>query len=142
FARVQLHGDMKSVRLVFLSVAVLPVTLSAATASSANSAARAPAVEQDDASDLTSLRAKAERGNAIAQYNLGLAHLQGRQTPVNLIEAYAWLTLAAEGGATGRALNTALDALTADQLAAARNRLETLRVSNPALRNTVVAAPG
>src|SRR4051812_1401343 len=34
-----------------------------------------------DASDLEGLRNKAERGNAIAQYNLGLAYAQGRQTP-------------------------------------------------------------
>ncbi|MGH7956017.1 MAG: hypothetical protein ACREH8_03280, partial [Opitutaceae bacterium] len=128
---------MKSVRLALLSVAILPFAAAGATP---GRSAPAAAAEKGDASDLTSLRAKAERGNAIAQYNLGLAHLQGRQTPVNLLEAFAWLTLAGEGGATGRALDTVLDALTPEQLAAGRKRLETLRAGNPHLRTKAVVA--
>src|SRR5688572_6462013 len=99
---------MKSVSLVCLTVAIFPsLPLSAATTGTSPVAA----TEKADSSDLTVLRARAERGNAIAQYNLGLAHLQGRQTPVSLIEAYAWLSLAAEGGATGRALEMVMDTL-------------------------------
>src|SRR5687767_10868363 len=132
---------MKCVPLVCLAVAIFPFNLPGATTKS--SAPKGPpkaAAADDDSPDLTSLRAKAERGNAIAQYNLGLAHLQGRETPVNLIEAYAWLMLAAEGGATGRALDMVLDTLTPQQLATAKTRLQTLRSSNPSLRSTVVAA--
>src|SRR6187455_200275 len=103
---------MTSLRSILLSAFFLPLSLPAASTGPAGAAADA-----SEASDLTSLRNRAERGNAVAQYNLGLAHLQGRQTPINLIEAYAWLTLAAEGGSTGRALETVLDALTPEQLA-------------------------
>lgn len=123
---------MKSVRFAFLTFA-LPLALPAATA---GASAPATAANPTDPSDLTSLRAKAERGDAVAQYNLGLAHLQGRQTPVNLLEAYAWLSLAAEGGTKGRALDAVLDTLSPDQLNAARRRLETLRAGNPYLRAT------
>ena len=100
---------MMSARPVLLALAFLPLSIPAASSGPAGAAADA-----SEASDLTSLRNRADRGNATAQYNLGLAHLQGRQTPINLIEAYAWLTLAAEGGSTGRALETVLDALTPD----------------------------
>ena len=58
--------------------------------------------------EIASLRAKAERGNAIAQYNLGLAYTQGQLLPVDIPEAFAWLTLASENGSTGKALNTVL----------------------------------
>ena len=93
---------MKSVTLVCLTVAIFPVLPLRAATATKGSTPSTVAAEKADSSDLTVLRARAERGNAIAQYNLGLAHLQGRQTPVNLIEAYSWLTLATEGGATGR----------------------------------------
>src|SRR5687767_15761223 len=72
---------MKSARLVFLTLSFVPFPLWAATATPTRPAA---ATDQVEAADLSSLQAKAERGNAVAQYNLGLAHLQGRQTPVNL----------------------------------------------------------
>ena len=39
--------------------------------------------------EIASLRANAERGNSIAQYNLGLAYAEGRNVPVNLPEAFA-----------------------------------------------------
>ena len=44
---------------------------------------------------IASLRQKAESGNAIAQYNLGLAYAQGRDIPADLPEAFVWLSLAA-----------------------------------------------
>lgn len=67
--------------------------------------------------EIVSLRNNAERGNAIAQYNLGLALATGRGTPVNPPEAYVWLTLAEEKGATGRVLRTLLGEMTPAQLA-------------------------
>ena len=133
---VKLLCRMTSVRLVFLTLPLVPFTVPAAT-----TAVPPPTIAADEAasSDLTSLRAKAEKGNSIAQYNLGLAHLQGRQTPINLIEAFAWLTLAAEGGSTGRALTMVLDALTPEQRAAAQRRLDALRAAHPELRSAAVA---
>ena len=41
---------------------------------------------------LASLHAKAENGNSIAQYNLGIAYAAGRGVPVDQAEAYVWLT--------------------------------------------------
>jgi len=58
-----------------------------------------------DSSEIASLRAKAEKGNAIAQYNLGLAYAQGRGIAADPVEAYVWLSLARENGARGRALD-------------------------------------
>src|ERR1019366_715365 len=53
--------------------------------------------------EIASLRLKTERGNALAQYNLGLAYAQGRLVPIDLSEAFVWLSLASESGATGKA---------------------------------------
>lgn len=74
-------------------------------------------------SDLAALRAKAEKGNAIAQYNLGLAYAEGRDTPVDRAEAYVWLSLALENGARGRALDALTAQLSAPELDAAKSRL-------------------
>ena len=63
--------------------------------------------------EITSLRAKAEKGNAIAQYNLGLAYSQGRQDlPVNLTQAYVWLSLSGDGGSTRSAIALVLQRIT------------------------------
>src|SRR4051812_18603461 len=72
----------------------------------APSSIKSEIIAKVDAADLPALRAKAERGNAIAQYNLGLAYMQGRQTNADLVEAFVWLTLAADTGSTGKALET------------------------------------
>jgi len=82
-----------------------------------------------ESDELASLRAKAERGNALAQYNLGLAYIQGRLGPTDPAEAFAWLTLAAENGATGKALDSLLGNITDQQLADGRKRLETYRAA-------------
>ncbi len=57
-----------------------------------------------EAPEIASLRDKAERGNSIAQYNLGLAYVNGSDLP----KAYVWLTLAEENGMTGKALRSVL----------------------------------
>lgn len=79
--------------------------------------------------EVASLRAKAERGNALAQYNLGLAYYQGQLVPADLPEAFAWLSLAAENGSTGKALDHVLGTITDQQLAAGRKRLEECRAA-------------
>ena len=98
--------------------------------------------------EITSLRAKAEKGNAIAQYNLGLAYTDGQLLPVDIPEAFAWLSLASENGSTGKELNTVLGNMTDAQLATGRERLENYRAmiaakskAAPAPRTHVVA-PG
>lgn len=88
--------------------------------------------------EIVSLRAKAERGNSIAEYNLGLAYAQGRLVPVDLAEAYVWLSLASETGSTGKALEALLGAISNPQLAEGRRRLETLRATNPYLKPPAV----
>ena len=87
---------------------------------------RLPAAETDE---LASLRAKAEHGNALAQYNLGLAYVQGRLTPADPAEAFAWFSLASENGATGKALDSLLGNITDVQLAEGRRRLGTYRTA-------------
>ncbi len=95
-------------------------------------------------SDLGALRAKAESGNAIAQYNLGMAYLDGQQVPKDIVEAYVWLTLAAENGSTGKALKTLAPTLSADQIAAAETRLAGRRtvISNHLLAQNAAGAAG
>jgi len=56
--------------------------------------------------EITSLRDKAEKGNSIAQYNLGLSYATGREVSPDLPEAYLWLSLASANGTTGKALKT------------------------------------
>jgi len=79
--------------------------------------------------EIAALRLKAERGNALAQYNLGLAYAQGRLVPVDLSEAFVWLSLASESGATGKALDSVLGSITDKQLADGRSRLGTYRTA-------------
>lgn len=76
-----------------------------------------------DTPEISALRTKAEKGNSIAQYNLGLAYATGRDVATDPSEAYVWLTLAAENGTTGRALQNLLDGMSPAQLAEGKRRL-------------------
>lgn len=89
--------------------------------------------------ELVALRAKAERGNALAQYNLGLVYMQGRLAPTDLSEGFAWLTLASESGATGKALDSLLGTISDAQLAEGRRRLGLYRTALNA-RSAAVAS--
>lgn len=84
--------------------------------------------------ELAALRAKAERGNAIAQYNLGLIHADQREAAYDVAEAYVWLQVAAESGATGRALGTVTDQMTPAQLAEGQRRLASRRAQLSPIR--------
>jgi TPR repeat protein len=90
--------------------------------------------------EIASLRLKAEKGNALAQYNLGLAYAQGHLVPADLAEAFAWLTLASESGATGKALDSLLGSITDQQLAEGRKRLGSYRAALAA--KNAPTAPG
>ena len=77
-----------------------------------------------ESSEVTSLRAKAEKGNGIAQYNLGLAYADGKGVARDPIEAFVWLSLARENGARGRALDNVAATLDKASLEAARQRID------------------
>ena len=79
--------------------------------------------------EIATLRAKAEQGNSLAQYNLGLAYATGQQVTINHAEAFAWLSLAAENGTTGRALDDLLANLTDQQLTEGRQRFAQYRAA-------------
>jgi nucleoid-associated protein YgaU len=84
--------------------------------------------------DLGALRARAERGDPSAQYRLGLALTRSATTAAERTDAYVWLTLASESGASDKALETVLDTLSVAQVAEVRRRVEAARAANPALR--------
>jgi len=77
--------------------------------------------------DLAALRAKAESGNGIAQYNLGLLYATQGDPLADPIEAYVWFNLAADNGATGRALVLLSSQMNTEQVAEAKQRLEARR---------------
>ncbi len=88
-----------------------------------------PARADAESAEIAALRAKAEKGNGLAQYNLGLGYTQGRGVSVDLTEAFVWLSLAAENGTTGKALETVMGKLTDEQLAEAKQRLIARRIA-------------
>lgn len=78
---------------------------------------------------LADLKSKAESGDAIAQYNLGVAYADSADPVFNAAEAYAWLTLAGEQGGNLEVLQRLLDRLSPDQLAEGKRLLETRRTA-------------
>jgi chromosome segregation ATPase len=94
----------------------------------AGAALAATALAQTE-TDIRSLRTKAQRGNAVAQYNLGLAYLEGRGIGADPVEAYVWLSLARENGARGRALDNLIATLDNPTLEAARQQLTERRTT-------------
>ncbi len=122
---------------LFAATAPAPSPAPASSPASKGTAVRtapAPVAPKTDPNDVASLRAKAERGNVIAQYNLGLAYAQGRGTAVDRPEAFMWLTIASQSGSTGKALDTLLTSMSSEQIAEGRRRLEAARSANPFLR--------
>ncbi|SDS01699.1 LysM peptidoglycan-binding domain-containing protein [Opitutus sp. GAS368] len=81
------------------------------------------AAHAQESSEVTGLRAKAVKGNGIAQYNLGLAYAQGRGIAADQVEAFVWLSLARENGARGRALDTVIGSLDKATIELATQRL-------------------
>jgi LysM repeat protein len=80
-----------------------------------------------DSNDLAALRTKAEQGNGIAQYNLGLAYADAQQPYADRVEAFVWLSLAAERGSTGKALTSLTEQMTPEQLAEGNRRFQQRR---------------
>lgn len=55
-------------------------------------------LDKEPASDTATLRAEAEKGNAVAQYHLGIMYANGQEVEKNVMEAIRFLRLAAEQG--------------------------------------------
>lgn len=81
------------------------------------------AAAAQESSEVAGLRAKAVKGNGIAQYNLGLAYAQGRGLATDPVEAFVWLSLARENGARGRDLDGVIASLDKASLELAQQRL-------------------
>lgn len=88
--------------------------------------AAAPLLAISD-SELADLQAKAASGNGVAQYKLGLEYASQQQPHADNIEAWVWLSLAADNGASGNALLLVSSRLSPDQLSQARRVLEQRR---------------
>jgi len=80
---------------------------------------------------IAALRAKAEAGNSVAQYYLGLVYAEGRTVPKDPVEAFVWLSLAAENGSQGKDLGLLVAEMSTYQLDAARFRLDERRRTTP-----------
>ena len=93
-----------------------------------------PLFAATSASGIASLRAKAEAGNAIAQYNLGLIYADEKEPSHDLVEAYVWLSRAARNGARGRQLDILSERLTPAQFAEGNERLGELQTTLETLR--------
>ncbi len=81
--------------------------------------------------EFEALKAKAETGNGIAQYNLGLRYADKQEAFADPIEAYVWLNLAADNGATGNALTIISTQLTPSQISEGKSRLQARREGRP-----------
>ncbi len=81
------------------------------------------AAHAQESSEVAGLRAKAVKGNGIAQYNLGLAYAQGKGIAADQVEAFVWLSLARENGARGRALDAVIGSIDKATLELATQRL-------------------
>ena len=63
----------------------------------------------------------AERGNAVAQQNLGVMYLRGQGVPKDTVFAYMWLNIAGQTLDDARKLrDTAAEEMTPDQVAEAQ----------------------
>lgn len=94
--------------------------------------------------ELASLHAKAETGNAIAQYNLGLAYAKGYfGVPIDQAEAFVWLTLATEQGTTGKDVGVVVAAMSPETLAEGKRRLavERAKIGTPAHVSKITLGP-
>ena len=99
------------------------------------------AVAATPAADIAALRAKAEQGNPIAQYNLGLACADLHESFYDPVEAYVWLNLAATGGTTGKALSAIIDTMTPAQLAEGQRRVAARRTNHVAVATSPIGVP-
>lgn len=84
---------------------------------------------------LAELQAKAEAGNGISQYNLGLVYATPDEPIANIVEAYVWFSLAADNGAPGKALMIVTSQMTPQQISEGKKLLEQRRGTLAAIRS-------
>jgi len=89
---------------------------------------------------LAELKAKAEAGNGISQYNLGLVYADPQEPIGSILEAYVWFSLAADNGAPGKALMIVTNQLSPEQLSEGKKLLEQRRADLAAHRHPIVVA--
>ncbi|MFA5264164.1 MAG: hypothetical protein WC378_10075 [Opitutaceae bacterium] len=77
--------------------------------------------------EIITLRTKAVRGNAIAQYNLGRIFADARSANLDRAEAFVWFQIAADNGTTGRELARLVEVMTPQELAEGKSRLQERR---------------
>src|SRR5437899_10137564 len=87
--------------LIFIVLLVIGFGLSSA-ASNAQDAAKSQTVSTDDLKKLTE---KAEKGDASAQFSLGLIYYNGDGVPQDYSEAFKWFHEAAEQGVADAQFN-------------------------------------
>ena len=68
-------------------------------------AAQRPAQESEDRQSVEEIKAKAEKGDAGAQVNLGNCYAEGRGVPQDNAEAVKWFRKAADQGNAGAQVN-------------------------------------
>jgi len=79
-------------------------------------------------------RKAAENNNTLAQYYLGEYYANGQGVKTNLVEAYAWLTLAADESAA-KLLQTVEKQMSLQQISDAKKRAEELKAKIKTKRN-------
>lgn len=76
--------------------------------STPDAALQSPRAPSTESVEVASVRAQAEQGDAVAQYNLGLMYEQGRVVPRDDAQAVAWYRRAAEQGAVDAQLQVGI----------------------------------
>ena len=106
-------------RLVAVSVYAVLVVASSPVALS-----QAAQGSSDERQEFSSLLAKAEKGDADAQYRLGVMYFNGEGVPKNDAEAYFWWNLAAAQGNENAKTNRDIveKKMTREQIAEAQRR--------------------
>lgn len=118
-------------RLRTRTLLLLPLLCASTRASAAEASVGPGTAALRAAATEAALRSRADQGDPAAQYQLGVALAQGRGGLADPIEAFVWLTLAAEAGRGGPVLDGLFARLTGEQLTEARRRLETRRTRRP-----------
>lgn len=91
------------------------------------------------AADIPDLKRRAEKGEARAQYRLGLACHKGIGVDRDPVEAYKWFTLASKRGLKAAAieLDQLLPVLSPEQIADGRRRMDAFTPTKPASAPTI-----
>lgn len=94
-------------------------------------------VKQDHAKAAALHQQAAEQGNVGAQHSLGMMYYQGKGVRTNKVNAYIWLSIAAQNGfkSVGIARDRVAQELSASALLQAKQAFEVQRANNTTLSN-------